>query len=415
MAKRGAGDGERGGFLGRGLKVGRKYGIIWGMNVREEILKAGAMLSVVLGVAFCSVAETVVDVTGVGAEKFTVAVNVSNAAYANSLKRNLERSGVFVVQANGAIRVSGTPGGAVKVEGRGKVLTSTAAVTDEKSARMAARRLSDAMCEAYAGQKGFACDQVAFVNRKGKNNSQLCVGYPDGYDVMQLTSDAAAVVGPRWKDANTLFYTFLKAGPQIYEYNLANKTRKLRWSFKGLTTGAAVSPDGKRVAIILSFQGNPELYVIEGDRYTRLTNTPNASEGQPAWSPDGKKIVYVSDESRHPHLYVVDVATKKTRRLTSKGSQNVDPDWGRDGRITYITKRAGGAQVAVMEPAEGESAARLVTGPGTWEHPSWSRDMRHVVAGRDKAIFIVDTLEGGDEPRQMFSANGNWITPSWSK
>ena len=364
------------------------------------------------GAAF---AETVIDVTGAGAEKFTVAIKVGDANYAKCLKRNLERSGVFVVQDSGSITVSGAPGAAVKAEGRGKIVTSTAAVSDEKSARMAARKLSDAMCEAFAQQKGFACDPVAFVNRKGKDNAELCITYPDGYDIRQLTSDSRGLVGPRWKDRNTLFYTFLKSGPQIYEYDLANQRRKLRWSFKGLTTGAAVSPDGNRVAIILSFQGNPELYVIDGERYTRLTNTPNASEGQPSWSPDGKKIVYVSDETRHPQLYVIDVATKAKRRLTSKGSQNVDPDWGRDGRITYITKRGGGAQVAVLDPAEGEGAARLVTKPGTWEHPSWSRDSRHLVAGRDKALFIVDTLEGGDDPRQMFVANGNWITPAWSR
>ena len=380
----------------------------------KEIMK-NAMVCLALALAGATFAETVIDVTGAGTEKFTVAIRVNDANYAKCLKRNLERSGVFVVQDSGSITVSGAPGAAVKAEGRGKVVTSTAAVSDEKSARMAARKLSDAMCEAFARQKGFACDPVAFVNRKGKDNAELCITYPDGYDIRQLTSDSRGLVGPRWKDRNTLFYTFLKSGPQIYEYDLASQKRKLRWSFRGLTTGAAVSPDGSRVAIILSFQGNPELYVIDGERYTRLTNTPNASEGQPSWSPDGKKIVYVSDETRHPQLYVIDVATKAKRRLTSKGSQNVDPDWGRDGRITYITKRGGGAQVAVLDPAEGEGAARLVTKPGTWEHPSWSRDSRHLVAGRDKALFIVDTLEGGDDPRQMFVANGNWITPAWSR
>ena len=132
---------------------------------------------------FCSVwamaglafAETVVDVTGVGAEKFTVAIKVNDANYAKCLRRNLERSGLFVVQDNGSISVSGTPGSVVKAEGRGKVTTSTATVSDEKSARMAARKLSDAMCEAFGQQKGFACSTIAFVNRKGKDNSELCV------------------------------------------------------------------------------------------------------------------------------------------------------------------------------------------------------------------------------------------------
>ena len=69
----------------------------------------------------------------------------------------------------------------------------------------------------------------------------------------------------------------------------------------------------------------------------------------------------------------------------------------------------------MIDPAEGEASTQLVTAPGNWEHPSWSRDMRHVVASRDKALFLVDTLPDGDAPRQVFHANGNWIDPTWSK
>jgi TolB protein len=378
-------------------------------------MKKTVVLAVTALAAAVVRAQAVVDISGAGVAKKSVAINVPNADFAKSLRKNLELSGLFIVQAKAGITVAGTPGAAVRVTGDGKTLTSTEAVSDAKSARMAARRLADAMCQAYGNQKGFACDRIAFVNRKGSDNAELCMCYPDGYDIRQLTSDAKATVGPRWKTAQTLYYTgFLNAGPQVYELDVETGRRVRPWSFKGLATGAAVSPDGTKVAIILSFQGNPELYVLQGGRYLRLTNTPNATEGQPSWSPDGKKLVYVSDETRRPQLYIIDVATREKRRLTSKGSQNVDPDWGDDGRIAYITKR-GGAQIAVLNPADGEGAARLVTQPGSWEHPSWSRDRRHVVASRDKALFVVDTLEDGDKPRQVFHANGNWITPSWSR
>lgn len=377
----------------------------------KKLLVFGLLAATVSGAQ-----AVVVDVEGAGAQKFTVSVNVSNPAFANCLKKNLDISGLFTIANNGSITVSGAPG-AITAQGRGKIVRSSTAFSDDKAARMAARQFSDAMCEAFGQQKGFACDKIAFVSRKGKNNSELCMCYPDGMDIRQLTGNGKQVVGPRWKDANTLFYTgIVNAGPQIWEFDVPSNRYKLRWSFKGLATGAAVSPDGRKAAIILSFQGNPELYVIDlaSSNWTRLTNTPLASEGQPAWSPDGKKIVYVSDETRHPQLYIIDVATKAKRRITSKGSQNVDPDWGKDGRIVYITKR-GGAQVAVMNPAEGEGAVQLVTDAGNWEHPSWARDMRHIVAGRDKALFVVDALQGGDKPKQVFRANGTWITPSWSK
>ncbi len=359
-----------------------------------------------------------VNVEREGVEKIPVSIDVKgDQAFAKSLRRNLEISGVFQVRGNGSIRVTGATGASVHVEGRGKVMGFNSAAKDAKALRNEARALADKMVETYGGQKGFARDRIAFVRREGRA-AELYACHPDGYDLRRLTNDGQEAVGPRWKNASTLFYTgFLGAGPKIYEVDAQSGAKRLKWSFKGLTTGACVSPDGNRVAIILSIHGNPELYVINmaNSSWTRLTNTRNASEGQPAWSPDGRQIVYVSDETRYPQLYAIDVATKAKRRLTSSGAQNVDPDWGPDGRIAYITKRGGQSMVAVMDPRSGDKGARLVTKPGSWEHPSWARDSRHVVASRDNALFIVDTLEDGDEPVQVFLNKGKWITPSWQK
>ena len=366
-------------------------------------------------------AETVVDITGVGAAKISVAVNVGHQAYSACLKKNLEISGLFAVGPSGSVRVSGAPG-AIRAEGMGKVVSDTTQFADDKAVRMAARRFANSMCEAFGRQKGFALDKIVFLNRgKAKERGsampgELCMAYPDGYDIRQLTSDGKMTIFPRWKaDGESIMYISDKNGaPQIWEMNTSTGRRATKWSFKGSPTGIAVSPDGSRVATVLSFQGNPELYVLQGDRYERLTNTPLASEGQPTWSPDGRKIAYVSNETRHPQIYVIDVATKAKRRLTSRGRENIDPDWGADGRIAYITKR-GGAQVAVMSPAEGDASAELVTEPANWEHPSWARDSRHLVANRDRALFLIDTLKDGDKPRQVFHANGNWISPTWQK
>ena len=359
-----------------------------------------------------------VNVEREGLEKFPVSIEVAgDQAFAKSLRRNLEISGAFQFRQNAAIRVTGKTGGAISVAGRGISLGFTSRAADSKAARNEARALANSMIEAYAHQKGFALDRIAFVRREGRS-AELYTCYPDSYDIRRLTSDGKEAVGPRWKNQSTLFYTgFLGAGPKIYEVDAQSGAKKLRWNFKGLTTGACISPDGSKVAIILSLHGNPELYVINiaANSWTRLTNTKNASEGQPCWSPDGREIVYVSDETRYPQLYIIDVATKQKRRITSKGQQNVDPDWGADGRITYITKRAGQSSVAVLNPREGDKSATLVTQPGSWEHPSWSRDGRHLVASRDNTLFIVDTLEDGDEPRQVFLNPGKWITPSWQR
>ena len=388
----------------------------------KKIISIAATVAA-LSLANSAYSEHVVDISGAGAQKFSVQIGVANQAFSRCLAKNLELSGLFKVGRGGSIRVIGAPG-AIRAEGRGKVVVSQELFADDMAARMAARRLSDSMVAAFSNgaQKGFACDRVLFLNRgrqqaKGASiPSEMCVAYPDGFDIRQLTSDAKMTIFPRWHGSEKIIYISDRNGaPQVWEMNLATGQRRVKWSLKGTPAGIAISPDGSKIAAILSVHGNPELYVISGDRFTRLTNTPLASEGQPTWSPDGRKIAYVSNESRHPQIYVIDVATKAKRRLTSIGRENVDPDWGADGRIAYITKR-NGSQVAVMNPAEGDSTSKVLTGPANWEHPSWSRDARHLAANRDRAIFSIDTLEGGDEPKRMFLSNGaNFTSPCWMK
>ena len=375
---------------------------------------------IVCTMASAFAAAPTVHVTKAGASRVVVSIETAGgpSAYSKSLQRNLDRTGYFQVGPNGQIRVTGTPGGTVTAAGAGKQVSLSAPVTDDKSARMAARQMSDAIVQAFTGRRGFAMDRIAFVNRKGPDNAELYMCYPDGYDIRQLTGDKRAVVGPRWAPSKEeIFYTgFLQKTPLVYRIDMSGR-RKLLEQFKCLATGAAISPNGASCALVLSFQGNPELYVLDfaSKRLKRLTKTPTASEASPCWSPDGRQIVYVSDTTRHPQIYLMDVATKQSRRLTNAGGENTNPDWGPDGRITWATKRGGVNYVAVMDPSKGESSARLVTEGGSWEHPSWAADGRHVVASRDNALFIIDTDPEGDKPMRLFHNQGNWMNPAWAR
>ena len=365
-------------------------------------------------------AQAVVDVKGSGSEKILVTVDVSGSpAFKRSLERNLAISGNFrLVAKNASVLVSGSSATAVTAEGRGKRLSLPALAADDKAARMLARQFADKMSETYAGRKGFASSPIAFINKKGRSE-ELCVGYPDGGDIRQISRDGTACVGPRWMGPGKILYTgYVNGAPQIFEINADTGARKMKWGFGGLTTGASVSPDGSTAAIILSkpFR-NPELCTINlaAGTWKRLTVSPNVNEGQPAWGPDGREIVYVSDETRRLNLFIVNAATKSKRRVTSTGSQNVDPDWGPDGRIAYTTKRGGDSYIAVMNPAEGDRSARLVTAPGRWEHPSWAPDRRHVVAECDGALYLIDTDEDAGNPVRLFTIPGRCITPTWNR
>jgi TolB protein len=371
-----------------------------------------------------------ISVVKTGADKNTVSLAGLQAAgpygklFVQTLTRDLELSGWFKVAASGAVTVKGTVADAgsgiqsgCRVEWPGKAFNWSRESTGQAEVRRQAHQLSDELVRLVAGKTGFAQTRIVFVNRRGRNNADLYLCDADGQGVMQVTHDNLAAVGPRWApNGQDIYYTgFLKGYPAVYRM-VAGKERKALAAFKGLNTGAAISPDGSRAALILSYQGNPELYVLtlSGGQLARLTQTPHGSEASPCWSPDGRSIVYVSDIDRTPQLYLVDVASRRSRRLTYKGGENVNPDWHEKGGIVYATKRGGGYQVATLNPQTGEgSFAAVPQQPGDCEHPSWAVDGRHVVCSSRGSLYILDTL--GDPAVRLINIAGNWMSPDWSE
>ncbi|MCG2659095.1 MAG: DPP IV N-terminal domain-containing protein, partial [Kiritimatiellae bacterium] len=271
------------------------------------------------------------------------------------------------------------------------------------------------------GRKGMASTRILLIgNRTGKKEVYLCDA--DGQNLRQLTRDNTISMAPKWSsDGSRFVYTsFRSQFPDVYLVNLDTGDRKCIANYPGLNASAAFSPDGREVALILSKDGNPDLYIkdLAGGGLTRLTSTRRAAEASPAWSPDGRQIVFVSDRSGTPQLYVMDRSGGEPRRLTSCGSQNVDPDWGANEYITYCSYIGRVYQIFVMNPATMEFK-QVTREDANYEDPSWAPDGRHIVCTRTvnyrSRIFMIDTLGGSLIPLLPESERGDWVAPNWSK
>ena len=112
----------------------------------------------------------------------------------------------------------------------------------------------------------------------------------------------------------------------------------------------------------------------------------------------------------------MDLATRQSRRITFRGSENLNPSWAKDGRIAYATRRRGPYQIAVWDARNGESSETVSDG-ASHEDPSWAPDSRHIVCsqrdGNNASIYILDTL--GDTPIRLFPLSGEWVSPDWSE
>lgn len=81
---------------------------------------------------------------------------------------------------------------------------------------------------------------------------------------------------------------------------------------------AGWSPDGRRIAFVLTVDGNADLAVMgaDGSDVRRVTTGP-ASDLYPAWSPDGSHIAFVSDRDGNRESYVIKAAGTGHRRTIS--------------------------------------------------------------------------------------------------
>lgn len=268
-----------------------------------------------------------------------------------------------------------------------------------------------------AGQPSFFLHKLVLVGVSG-NAKELYVADSSFKDVRQLTQDRSIAVKPRWSPDNRLvsYTSYLHRYPDVYTIDLSTGTRQRVAAFPGVNSGGAISPDGRSMALVLSKDGNPDLYVMDlsSRRTTRLTNTPRATEGSPSWSPDGSRIVYVSDASGTPQLYVIPRSGGTPSRVSLYGSQNVAPDWGKNGLIACQSLQGGKFQIAVIDPAN-PSAQKVVSDfAAAYEDPSWAPDGRHIAAARSVnyaySICLLDTM--GDKPVLLTNA-GDWRAPSW--
>lgn len=269
--------------------------------------------------------------------------------------------------------------------------------------RLLAARVVDALIKRVFGVPGPCSAPIAFVMEQG-GRKEIFTTYLNGAGMRQLTRNGSISTEPGWGPAaGSIFYTYYELSRiSIMQLDLnAGRQRRVAF-FNGLNAGAALSPDGSRIALCLSRDGAVELYTmaIAGGGLQRLTRD-QAVESSPTWSPDGRRICYVSDAGGRPQLYLVDADGRGARRLLKEYVECVSPDWSAvSNSICTAVRQDGRYVIAVVDMDDPARELRIVTPePGDWEAPSWAPDGRHivctrVVGGGLRELCMVDSRHG---------------------
>jgi TolB protein len=268
---------------------------------------------------------------------------------------------------------------------------------------------------AAIGRKGLGGSKIAFKVDTGAN-SEIYVADFDGHDAQAITSDNTIVAAPAWRPGRlALYYTSYKFGnPDIFFHDLNTGARDRVAYYPGLNTSAAPSPDGSKIAMILSKGGSPDVYVSDADgkNLKRLTSTKE-DESSPCWSPDGQWICFATKINARRVLCKVPASGGPVQRISTAGVSNPsEPDWSPDGKWIVFTAQMGGFEICVV-PATGGTATLLVSG----EDPSWGPNSRTVVYARRqggrRTLSLLDVPTKQTKDVSRISASNS--QPSWAK
>jgi TolB protein len=284
------------------------------------------------------------------------------------------------------------------------------------SLRRQAHAFADDIVLAITGRKGIGQTKTAFKAQTPGGEGEIYVSDFDGHNAQAVTHDNAIVAAPAWVPGRlALYYTSYQPGnPDIFYHDLATGQRRIIARFSGLNTGAAVSPDGSKVAMILSRSGSPNVWVCnaDGTNFKQLTTSPE-DESSPCWSPDGQWICFATKIHSRRVLARVPAGGGEVQRIPTSGVSNpTDPDWSPDNKWIAFTSQMGDFNICVV-PAGGGTATVLVPG----QHPSWSPNSRTLVLNRDagsrQSLSVLDVMT--KQVKDIGRISGNDSQPAWAK
>ena len=256
--------------------------------------------------------------------------------------------------------------------------------------------------------------KIAFCRKVGAN-LELFVSDFDGHAAVQMTHDGSLVATPAWSPGGRkLFYTSWQSGyTQILEHDAATGKRTLFAGYGGGNFNPAVSPDGSRVAMILSKGGSPNLYVCDSDGGNLKQLTRERDEASsPTWSPDGRQICYVVRSGR-ASLRKISVNGGKAEELRTGTFGNLtSPDWSPDGKKIIFTSGSGNFTLWIT-PAAGGEAEQLVAG----EDPCWAPNSRTVIFTRqinhNPVLSLLDVPT--KHVKDVGQMSGSCSQPAWAR
>ncbi len=341
--------------------------------------------------------------------------------------RQIGAAGVVVGQV-------GQAGGNIKVDFRlwdvvvGNQAAGLSFTSQPANWRRLAHIIADAIYKRVTGEEGYFDTRIAYVAESGPGNARvkrIAIMDQDGANNRYITDGRTIAITPRFsptlQEIVYMAYAEDRSPPRVYLQNVDSGRRELLGNFPGMSFAPRFSPDGTKVVMSISENGQSDIYEMDvrGRALRRLTNTP-AIDTSPCYSNDGTQIVFNSDRGGSQQLYVMSAGGGGERRISFGEGRYATPVWSPRGDWIAFTKITAGAfGIGVMRTDGG--GERMLASGFLVEGPTWAPNGRVLAffrqqpssAGRAGSVTLHQIDITGRFERQI-PTPGDASDPAWS-
>ncbi len=286
-----------------------------------------------------------------------------------------------------------------------------------------AHYVSDSVFEELTGIPGHFSTRIMYVTSFEDDAGRLFrlnIADADGYRVSTVLESREPVLSATWSpDGKRIAYVSFQGDgrPAIYIRELETGRVEKVTNYRGSLNGApAFSPDGKKLALVLSKDGSPDIYVLnlETRRLRRITRHYGI-DTEPSWTADGERIIFTSNRGGQPQIYMMTLADLTIERLTFEGDYNARasmlPD---DSAIVMVHRRDGIFHIAMLELERGRLT--VLTQTSLDESPSIAPNGSMLIYATQvggEGILAAVSIDGGVK-FNLPSSEGDVREPAWS-